>query len=90
MHLSLISQYSIQNIKVHISVLNNVSCDMGQVHCGICETVPLNWYQSLMQYLQMNESKLSACCCVITVTDKSLKKISTKAKFSLEIGSSYV
>ena len=29
--------YIIQNRNVHISVLNGVLWDMGQVHCGICE-----------------------------------------------------
>ena len=32
-----IPQYTIQNRNVHISVLNDVLWDMGQVHCGICE-----------------------------------------------------
>ena len=37
MHLSHIPQYTIQNRNAHISVLNGVLCDMGQVYCGICE-----------------------------------------------------
>ena len=37
MHLFHIPQYT-QNRNVHISVLNGVVWDMGQVHCGICET----------------------------------------------------
>ena len=36
--LSHIPQYTIQNRNVYISVLNCVLWDMGQVHCGICET----------------------------------------------------
>ena len=33
-----IPRYTIQNRNVYISVLNCVLWDMGQVHCGICET----------------------------------------------------
>ena len=38
MHLSHIPQYTIQNRNVHISVQNGVLWDMGQMHCGICQT----------------------------------------------------
>ena len=38
MHLSHIPQCTIQNRNVHISVLNGALWDMGQVHCGICES----------------------------------------------------
>ena len=37
MHLSHISQFSIQNRSVHISVLNGALWDMEQVNSGICE-----------------------------------------------------
>ena len=37
MQLSHIPQHTIQNRNVHISVLNGVLWDMGQLHCGICE-----------------------------------------------------
>ena len=37
MHPSHISQGTIQNRNVHISVLNGALRDMAQVHCGICE-----------------------------------------------------
>ena len=39
MYLSHIPECTIQNRNVHISVLNCVLCDMGQVHCGICKSV---------------------------------------------------
>ena len=39
MYLSHIPQCTIQNRNVHISVLNGVLWDMGQVHHGICETI---------------------------------------------------
>ena len=44
MHLSHIPQYTIQNRNVHISVLNGVLWDMGQVHYEIYKT-------SLFHYL---------------------------------------
>ena len=46
MHLSHILQCTIQNKNVHISVLNGVLWDMGQMHRGICEFDPDNayWY----------------------------------------------
>ena len=37
MHLFHISQCTIQNRNVHISVLNGALWDMEQVHCGVCE-----------------------------------------------------
>ena len=37
MLMSNISQYTIQNRNVHISVLNGVLWDMRQVHCGLDE-----------------------------------------------------
>ena len=37
MHLSSIPQYTIENRNVHISVLNGVLRDMGEVHFGINE-----------------------------------------------------
>ena len=36
-HLFYISQSTIQNRNVHISVLNGALWDMGLVHCGVCE-----------------------------------------------------
>ena len=36
MHLSHIPQCTIQNRNVHISVLNGVLWNMGQLHCGVC------------------------------------------------------
>ena len=50
MHLSHIPQYTIQKRNVHISVLNGVLWDMGQVHCGICEIGPLLKHLLLMEY----------------------------------------
>ena len=41
MHLSHIQQCTIQEKNVHISVLNGTLWDKGEVHCGICEAVPL-------------------------------------------------
>ena len=38
-YLSHIPQCTIQNRNVHISVLNGILWDMGQVYCGICKTV---------------------------------------------------
>ena len=43
MRLSHIPQCTIQNRNVHIFVLNGALWDMGQEHCGICET-GLFWY----------------------------------------------
>ena len=51
MHLSHISQYTIQNRNVHISVLNCLLWDMGQLHGGICETglfTMMSWYNQEM------------------------------------------
>ena len=42
MHRSHIPQCTSQNRNVHISVLNGVLWDMGQVQCGICEIVLLS------------------------------------------------
>ena len=36
-HLFHIPQCTIHNRNVHISVLNDALCNMGQMHCGICE-----------------------------------------------------
>ena len=45
MHLFGIPQWSIQNINVHISVLNEALWDMKQVHSGICELVQLSCFR---------------------------------------------
>ena len=37
MYLFHITQYTIQNRNVHISVQNSAFWNMEQVHCGICE-----------------------------------------------------
>ena len=52
-HLSHIPHYTIQNRNVHISVLNGVLWDMGQVHCVVCEIglLAITWqgrYMSVM------------------------------------------
>ena len=41
MHLSHIPQYTIHNRNVHITVVNGVLWDIGQVHCRICEIGPI-------------------------------------------------
>ena len=46
-HLSHIPQCTIQNINVHISVLNGALWDIGQLHCGICEIDLLTSFLSL-------------------------------------------
>ena len=57
MHLSHIPQHTIQNRNVHISVLNGVLWDMGQVHWGICEIG--QFYNSLIRRLKPN--KMTVC-----------------------------
>ena len=51
MHLSHIPQCIFENRNVHISVLNGVLWDTGQVHCCIRETV-LFWRKSLVKSFQ--------------------------------------
>ena len=56
--LSHIPQYTIQNRNVHISVLNDASWDMGQVHCGICEI----WSMGLLAEVCSNPQLMLESC----------------------------
>ena len=62
MYLSHILQYTIQNRNVHISVLNGVLCDMGQVICRICVIGLMNIYRSQRTItLLLQQNDVTAC-----------------------------
>ena len=55
-----IPQYTIQNRNEHISVLNGVFWDMGQVHCGVCEIDLLVVYRVVTMSLN-DPLKIDSC-----------------------------